>query len=415
MKKSVLIVDDEPKVLQTLRHLLSSMDDDWQFEFVESGYQALQLMSIRHFHIIVSDLVMPDMDGEKLLTTVMHRYPRTTRIVLCWNADRPALPKLYGTAHQYLFKPCDPKELHETLTSVFPRNHLLTNENMVRLVSQLRNVPSMPTLYVELAREMRSEDPSLLRAGDIIAKDPGMTAKILQLVNSAFFGLRRRVASPAEAAIYLGVETIKSLVLSLQVFSQFDAAKIRACQLGGLWSHSWETAVLAKRICTTELADPRVVDYAFISGLLHDLGKLVLATNLTDLYRSALFMAANKNIPLHEAELAVFGASHAEVAGYLLGLWGLPDPIIEAVAHHHNPSQSLEQGFSPLTAVHVANILDEEKARKLGAESASLVDLNYLASVNLMDRYAVWQEVCWDALQYHPESTPAPATAALGR
>ncbi len=397
MKKNVLVVDDEPKVLQTLRHLLSSMGEDWQFEFMESGFQALQLMAVQPFHIIISDLEMPGMNGEQLLTAVKQRHPHTARIILCWNDERPTLLRLFGTAHEYLIKPCDPKVIQETLNRVFPRNHLLTSPNMARLASQWNRIPSLPALYVELARDIGSENASLSRAGEIVSREPELGARILGLVNSPFFGLNRRVTSPVEAAIHVGVETIKSLVISLKVFSQFDAALVRACQLEGLWSHSWATAVLAKRICSREQADPHLVDHGFLGGLLHDMGKLVLATNLAGLYQEAISMAEARNIPLHEAEQAVFGASHAEVGGYLLSLWGLPDPVIEAVVYHHQPAQSLEPGFSPLAAVHVANELGQEKYGKPGMERASLVDLNYLADRNLMERYTLWQEMCWDA------------------
>jgi len=411
MRKYVLVVDDEPKVLQTLRHVFSSMGEDWQFEFVENGFQALQIMAAQPFHIIVSDLEMPGMNGEQLLTEVKHLYPHTARIILCWNADRPVLYRLFGTAHEYLIKPCDPKVVQETLNRVFPRNHLLTSSSMAHLASQLSNIPSLPALYVELARDIGAENASLSRAGEIIAREPGLRAKILRLVNSKLFGLDRRVANLAEAAVLAGVETIKSLVISLKVFSQFDAAQLRACQLDGLWSHSWVTAVLARRICVKEKADPRLIDHAFLGGLLHDVGRMVLAANLTGLYRSALSMAKTKNILIHETEQAVFGATHAEVGGYLLGLWGLPDPVIEGVIYHHLPSQSLEQGFSALTAVHVANELEEETSGTSGAERANLVDLNYLAGMNLMERYPVWQEVCWNAskLQMASESEPLEA------
>lgn len=399
MKKSVLFVDDEPKVLQALRNLVLSMGDDWFMDFAESGPQALQMMANRPFHVVVSDLVMPGMDGEQFLSEVMRLHPHTTRIIMCWNAERHALTRLYGIAHQYLFKPCDPKNLQEILANVFPRGELLTNQRLIQLVSQMRAVPSLPSIYIELVREMRSDDPSLLRAGDIIGKDPGMSAKILQLVNSAFYGLRRHVSSPAEAAIYLGVETIKALVLSLQVFSQFDQARIRACQLGGVWSHSWETAVLARRICAAELTDAHTSDNAFVGGLLHDIGKLVLASSLPDLYRAAKLMSLQKSISMHEAEQEVFGASHAEVGGFLLGLWGLPDPVVEAVAYHHAPSLALDQGFTPVTAVHAANVLDRDRSKQPVGENGSEVDLNYLANLNLMERFAVWQEICWEALQ----------------
>ena len=398
MKKTILFVDDEPRVLQAIRHLMADLADEWQADYAESAAQAHKLMSQRSFNALVADLVMPGTSGAQLLNEVMHSHPQTTRVVMCWQAERAALTQLFGIAHQYLYKPCDPKALRETLGNIFKRGELMSDDKLKRLVSQLRCVPSLPTLYAELMREMRSEDASLEKAGEIITRDPGMTAKIMQLVNSAFFGLRHRVTTPQEATIYLGIETVKALVLSLQVFSQFDRARIQACHLEGLWDHSWTTGVLARQNCMAEARDSKFPHHAFIGGQIHDIGKLVLATNLPDLYRAAVLMAKHKGLALSEAERETFGATHAEVGGFLLGLWGLPDPIVEAVAVHHGPSWSTTTGFSAVTAVHVANALDHENATAEPPCPPSQVDLDYLASRGLMDRYACWQALCWDAL-----------------
>jgi HD-like signal output (HDOD) protein len=404
IKKSVLLVDDEPKVLMAIGQLLQSMGEQWVVECAASASAALQVLSTRHFDAIISDLVMPGMDGVQLLSEAMHRYPHTSRIVMCWQADRPLLPRVFGIAHQYLYKPCDAKALTETLNAIMSRGDLLKNNKLERLVSQMRCVPSLPSLYAELMKEMRSEDASLDKAGQIIARDPGMSAKILQLVNSVFFGLRRRIASPEEAALYLGIETIKSLVLSLHVFSQFDRARIHACQLDQLWNHAWATGVLSRHICAAEDSDSKMADHAFIGGLLHDIGKLVLAANLPDQYRSAVALAKQKGMLVSEAEKEVFGASHAEVGGFLLGLWGLPDPVVDAVAFHHSPSLSTAQAFTPLTAVHIANVLDHDHQAGDSPYAQNQADLDYLAQLGLMDRFAVWQAICWDALDH--QNTP---------
>jgi HD-like signal output (HDOD) protein len=391
-------VDDEPEMLIALRHLLADMQDQWCMEFVSNGAQALQLLSATPFDVVVADLEMPGIDGEQLLLDVMHRAPQTARIILCWQADQSRLSRVYGLAHQFLFKPCDPKALKETLTSLFACREWLADEKLLHLVSQLKSVPSLPSLYAELLKEMRSEDASLERAGEIVAKDPGMSAKMLHLVNSAFFGLQRQIASPTEAVVYLGIETIKTLVLCLQVFSQFDPAKIRACNLGQVWQHSWQTGVMARRLCAAEARNAKLAEQAFTAGLLHDIGKLVLAANLPEIYQAACVLAQHKGITQTEMELETFGSSHAQVGGFLLGLWGLPDPIVEAVAFHHYPAWSLSRSFVPLTAVHVANGLDHELAgRRLTAQD-SPIDLNYLTGLGLEGRLGDWQEFCRQAL-----------------
>ena len=393
MKKSILFVDDEPRVIQALQHILVNKQDEWHMEFADSGARALKLLSKFEFHAIVADLFMPGMDGAQLLEEARIRSPQTTRIVLCWRSDRQFLSRVFGVAHQYLYKPCDPEVLKGTLARVLVQSDLLSDARLKMLVSQLRTVPSLPALYLDLMHEMKSENASLQRVGDIISRDPGMSVKILQLVNSAFFGLPRHVSGPAEAALFLGIETIKTLVLSLQIFSQFDHAKIRAFNLGALWKHSWETALLAKQVSGSEERNMKQAEQAFTAGLLHDIGKLLLAANLPSVYQEALDLAQTLAIPVPEAERTILGASHAEVGGYLLGLWGLPQPVVDGVTFHHCPAQCSHRGFGPLTAVHAANVLSQARTPDAQQMAASQLDMEYLTSIGRAGRLSSWQEL----------------------
>jgi HD-like signal output (HDOD) protein len=403
IKKNVLIVDDEPKVLQAVRQILQNMGTQCAVECAANAAEALQILSSCPIHIVIADLVMPGMDGVQLLSEVMQRYPQITRIVMCWQNDKPRLNTVFGIAHQYLYKPCDARALRDVLNGNLSRSDLLTNNKLKQLISQLRSVPSLPTLYAELMQEMRSADASMDKAGQIIERDPGMSAKILQLVNSAFFGLRRHVSSPEEAVCYLGIETVKALVLTLQIFSKFDISRLQGCQLESLWNHSWATGVLSRHICSVEDTDKEIADHAFTAGLLHDVGKLVLVANLPVQYRAACLLAKQKKLLLCEAETEVFEANHAEVGGFLLNLWGLPDPVVDAVAFHHAPSWSTGDVFTPLTAVHTSDVLDHDHETGASPYLNNQIDLNYLARMGLVERFAVWQASCWDALDIQNE------------
>jgi putative nucleotidyltransferase with HDIG domain len=224
-----------------------------------------------------------------------------------------------------------------------------------------------------------------------MSRDISMTAKLLQLVNSAFFGLRRHVSSPGEAVKLLGLDTMKALVLSVQIFSHFDHQQKGAFSLDVLWQHSLATSTCAKRIAQEQQSDKHVVDHAFMAGLLHDVGKLVLAANLPELYSAALVQAQTQGTTMWEAERALLGTTHAEVGAYLLGLWGLPDPIVEALAFHHCPSACPDQRFSPLTAVHIANALvATEDSTEAGGTPAAL-DSAYVAQLGLSERLPTWR------------------------
>jgi HD-like signal output (HDOD) protein len=221
--------------------------------------------------------------------------------------------------------------------------------------------------------------------------DMSMTAKMLQLVNSAFFGLRRHVSSPGEAVKLLGLDTIKALVLSMQIFSHFDHQQEGAFALDILWQHSLATSTCAKRIAQEEQQDRQVVDHAFMAGLLHDVGTLILAANLPDLYRAARVQAQAHGTTVWEAERALLGTTHAEIGAYLLGLWGLPDPIVEALAFHHCPSACPDQHFSPLTAVHIANALVHTEDSPEAGGTAVALDSAYVAQLGLSERLSTWR------------------------
>jgi HD-like signal output (HDOD) protein len=246
-------------------------------------------------------------------------------------------------------------------------------------------------LHAQLTDELRKEDPSLDRVADIISKDMGMATKILQLVNSAFFGLPQTVANIQEAVVYLGTATIRALVLSLQVFSQFDRHALKGFSIDGLAQHCWETGVLARRIAQAERSGSRIDDQCFLGGLLHDVGHLVLAAGLPEPYARVLRLAKEQNRPLWEVEQGALGAGHAEVGAYLLGLWGLPNPIIEAVAFHHHPSASSTRGFSPLVAVHVADALLLDHGSPGAEPAACPLDSALLAELGLADKIEEWK------------------------
>lgn len=389
MKKRILFVDDEPQVLRGIRRMLEPMHTQWDMTFVESGQAALEQLDHAPFDVVVSDMRMPGINGVELLTAVMERYPHTIRIILSGYADQQMILQSVVPAHQYLSKPCDSDLLQATVARACALRDVMSDAVLQRMVSGLTTLPSLPTLYLAILDVMASPTGSLEQVGAIIAQDMAMTAKILQLVNSAFFGVRSQVSSPAQAVGLLGLETIKSLVLSIHIFEQCDAACLRQFNLESLWQHSHEIATWAKKIAKEVHQDKRVADDAYMAGLLHDVGKLVLATNLPDTYSEIYALMQDQGCRAWEAEQHVLGVTHAEVGAYLLELWGLPKPVVEGVAFHHSPLSSSQCMFSPLTAVHIANALGHETP-DTEAEIAIPVEHDYLAALGLSDRLRDW-------------------------
>jgi HD-like signal output (HDOD) protein len=392
MKKRILFVDDEPKVLEGLGRMLRVMRDEWEMHFATGGPEALEIMATEPFDLVITDMRMPVMNGLEFLKEVRAKYPKVIRVMLSGHADQVLIMRSVGVTHQYLSKPCDAEVLRSTVTRAIELRELLANEKIKLLIGQMSSLPSLPSLYVEIVQELQSADASIRHVGEIIAKDPGMTAKILQLVNSAFFGIRRRVSNPTDAAAYLGLETIQSLVLSVKVFSKFESYCTPGCSIDEISSHSLATAVLAKRIAEGEHAGKAMADEAFTAGLLHDLGKLVLCTNLPKQYGEVVARSISAGAGYCDVEREILGSTHAEVGAYLMGLWGLPDPIIEAIALHHRPSDCTQKNFCALSAVHAANALENElQAGRQQSTPPALLDQAYIAAIGKTERLDEWR------------------------
>lgn len=392
MKKRILFVDDEAKLLEGLQRMLRPMRQEWEMRFVQSGGEALSLLEREPFDVVVSDMRMPGMDGAQLLGEVKRRFPRTVRIILSGHSEKEFVLKSVKTVHQYLSKPCDPETLKSVIRCACSLSELLDEGPIKELVSSITSLPSLSSLYFEMLELLRSPDASLQKVGEIISRDMGMTAKILQLVNSAFFGLPRQISNPAQAVTLLGLEVIRTLVLSIHIFEQFDQGRQEGVSLEELWTHSIRTGILAKGIAKEEGQGPSVMDDAFTAGLLHDLGKPLLAVNFPHRYREVVEAVRCRKVQAWEVEQQVWGTTHSVVGAYLLRLWGLPDPIVEAVAFHHCATERVESVFSPLLAVSVANAL--EQGPRVGEDLSGLQPLkNHLERLGMGDRFVRWMDV----------------------
>lgn len=394
-KKRILFVDDEPNILNGLRRMLRAKRREWDMAFVDSGPEALQILETAEtpFNVILSDMRMPGMDGAKLLREVMQRHPHMIRIVLSGQADRDDILQAVGPIHQYLSKPCEADTLKAVLTRALALDSLLADTRLKQRLSRLETLPSLPSLYNDVVDELQSTTPSAETLARLVAQDIGMSAKVLQLVNSAFFGLTRHVPGPSQAVIMLGMDTLKVLGLSVKVFTEIEPPLLENPQLAGLWPHSVQVSVCAKAIAAAENADPQTVDYAFIAGLLHDVGKLALSAVLPGEHNTVLSTAANNGGNLLQAEYQSLNTTHAKVGAYLLGLWGFPPAVVEALAHHHNPGQYPGRQFNPVTAVHVANALTG-----IGPHKPE-IDETYLHRLGLANRLPYWRKLCKSTIE----------------
>jgi putative nucleotidyltransferase with HDIG domain len=384
-KIRILFVDDVDNILSALRRMLRPMRSEWEMSFANGGIEALKCLDKKHHDVIVSDVRMPGMSGVELLENVRRVHPHMIRIVLSGQADRESVLAAAGPTHQYLSKPCSLETLKAVLGRVIAMRKLLNDEKIADIISAIESVSPLPRLYDELLEKIILPEASIESVARIISMDVGMSGKILQLVNSSFFGPPRRVSGPTETVEALGMDVIKPLVLSNNIFLPLDVTVAEEFEMETLRKHSVAVAGYARKIAQEANADNKTINASFMAGMLHDVGKIIFADQFADDYRSAIDLANKEGVGALEAENRAIGVTHAQAGAYLLGIWSLPDQIVEAVAYHHRPTECPDtDGFSALTAVHIANALDKSED----------VDVKYLYKIGLADHLPAWQEIC---------------------
>lgn len=389
--KRILFVDDEPHVLDGLRNLLRKQRNVWEMSFAVGGQAALEELRKAPFDVIVTDMRMPGMDGATLLQKVKEEHPRVARIVLSGHAEREVVVKALPLSHQYLSKPCDEATLRAVIERACELQSLLDNGAIRDVVGKMDRLPSVPRTYSELSRVMGERDAGLGDVAKIIEQDPAMCAKILQLVNSPYFGLSRRVTSASHAVNYLGIELLKGLVLTAEVFGAMDdSAAIEGFSMERLQEFSVLTAAVSKQL----VSDPKDSEQACTAGLVHDIGKIILALAIPACFQEVVRVGRAGETPFHAIEKEMIGVTHAEVGGYLLGVWGLPLPIVEAVTYHHGPLHPGGTGLGILGAVHVADALvDGALAERDGRRPESRLDVPFLKEMGLIDELPKWRAI----------------------
>jgi len=395
MKKRILFVAKDQTLWQEFQAQDTIVTGEWQAETAGTAQEALALIQHLNFAVVMADYGLPDMTGLELLDQFMQRQPSAHRIVLSDISDTESTVKCVGKAHYHLLKPFNVQTLMNALDLAFAHEVWVPSQAVQALIAQMRQVPSPPTTYFKIVKEIQSPYASVEKIAEFVAEDPAVTAKVLQLANSAVFGLELQVSQPLEAIAYIGLETTKALVLLAHTVSVFDKNKLGGYSVESLWTHSVCTGRIAQQIALMEKGGLEMAEQSFAAGLLHDIGKLLYCANLPGLFAKTMALAREEQSNFWEAEAQLFpNAGHAELGAAVLNLWGLPKPIIEAVALHHYPRRLGSQGISPLATVHAANILEHETHPDPAIILPSQINTAYLADLGLAHHEDRWREQC---------------------
>ncbi len=351
--RRLLFVDDEPSVLDGLRDLLRCRRHEWVMEFAEGAETAIAALKAEPFDVVISDMRMPGMDGAELLEQVRQHWPGTVRFILTGHTDQEAAERAVSVAHQVLSKPCDPLVLANAIQRTLAVLGTLTHPALRDAMGGIETLPALPRHHLRLAELLHDETSSSEEVADVVERDTALAARILRLSNSGYFGLPRRLSRVADAVSFLGLRTIEGVSLSMVAYAAPSGRT--GLDLEALQGHAYRVGSLARCI----VPDPRMADEAFLAGMLHDIGKMLLAVYLPDRLHALREDLGRQSRPMHEAERELWGVTHAEMGAYLLGLWNLPHTVVEAVALHHQAAP-LETATPLVLAVHAADALVHE-------------------------------------------------------
>lgn len=360
--KRILFVDDESRILEAMRRMLHADRNRWDMQFALGGEAALQACEASGFDVVITDMRMPGMDGATLLGHIRDRFPNTARIVLSGFTEASMATRAASVAHRFLAKPCSASEIQSTIEKVCALQDLVDSPEIRKIVGSVGGLPSLSTTYMRLTGALKDPNTSICTLAEIIEHDVAMSAKVLQLSNSAFFGLAQRVTNLSSAVSYLGMETIKNLALASEAFRVFvPDSRIPQSICDSIQRHAFSTAAIAGLLPVERKAH----DVTVVAALLHDIGRLFIASAMPETFCSALSACSLRKCWPFEAEEELLGTSHAEIGAYLLGLWGIPNLAVEAIAHHHRPTRIPHAGFDSSIAVYVADLLAHEMEASL--------------------------------------------------
>lgn len=385
-----------------MRRLLYPHRGKWETVFALGGEAAIAELQAAPFDVLVTDIRMPKVDGTALLRYARDHHPSMIRIAL--SAFTEFEPLLLGKSfeleplvHQFLSKPCDPAVLQETIHRVVTLQRLIQNEALRAILGRIDVLPLMPwTQSPHLAPELavnsdesdnsdNSDNSDLSALVRIAESDPSLSAKLLKIAHSSYYGAPQKNTELKEIIAHLGLDVVRGLIMSQEIPEELRPLFV------AFQNHCLQTGVLLGRIFESE--------EAFIAGLLHDIGILILFTHFpAEVERIQATVARCGS--WYFAEREVLGATHAELGAYLLGIWGLPLPVVEAIAFHHEPWMRPHEEFDLCDALFVANNLQIEHAEKpLLLLERTQLDHPYLDFMGIGESLPQWRAMAAEEVE----------------
>lgn len=384
--KNIIFVDDEKQILKSLKRVFYPMRKEWKVQLFNSALEAMKEIEKGETDVIFSDIQMPGMTGLELLERVKEISPSTLRIALSGQASMESNQKSVQIVHQYLQKPCDLDTIKNVIVRADRLQYLMENDNLSRIISQVDSLPSIPTIYNEIKNKIDEQDTSARDIGTIVSKDMAMSAKVLQLVNSSFFGLRNKITNPVDAVLMLGFNTIKSLVLSIKIFKKLSE-NVSEKIANSIWEHSLRVGENNKKIAEFEKISKKLQYDYFSAGMLLDLGELFFLSYFPKEYEMSITIQKEKGISKAQAEKEIFGSTNNLVAAYMMSIWGLPGSLVFPCAFYQEYEKHFDGKYNDIISLYYATLFVKEEY-DLNTEFKKINDKEFESHI------LEWEKIC---------------------
>lgn len=336
-----------------LQGALEDFGLDWQVARAGQGASAMALPEDLVPDVVLCEAEVGPHYGPALLAQLRSRYPDAIRVLALEDGQDGDVLQALDFAHRVLRMPLDPMELMESVEGAMELRALLDDPGLKQAIDRVGALPPAPRMYFQLTRLLADANATSAQIAAVLEQDPAIVASVLRLCNSAYFSAGREIADLRTAVTRLGIQNLRQLVLASEALAH---GVLPPAERDAMQERALRTSKLAAQILPGASAD-----LAATAGLLSEVGRLLPTVDVP---------AANGQ-PRH----------HTQAGAYLLGLWGLPTPIVEAVAHHPTPAQLRGSGFWIAGAVHVASSLVQ----------GTPLDEAYLQRVGQIDRLPKWR------------------------
>ena len=395
MSASRILVVDSKNTSETVKSLLAqNAGHDWEVDVVTNQKQALQALDTKPYNLLISEIVMPEMDGLDFFKTAKEKHPTIIRIMETANENREFLVKASELAHIVIPSNCEKDSFNEIIKNTMSLQEIIANKDILKKLTSIKSLPSPPEVYNKLVSTLQNEDCSTHQVAEIIKNDIAITAKLLQMINSAFFGMKTHVESPMHAVNLLGIDTVKSIVLTSGIFHTIREKEFAGFSVDEMYRQSMAVGAATRHLANVFGFRTKDIEDALMAGLLHDIGKLLMITNFKKELADAKKIAQTDNILIGDAIRQIIGISDAELGAHLLSLWNLPLSILEAVAYHNQPSKSAYKEVNTLTAVHLAYGITTDKFKNVRNNEQSFLDIAYIERLGLQNNLPQFKNFC---------------------